>query len=220
MRLAEPLAGSRVLDLGCGEGYVARQLVQAGAASVVGIDISSHMIERARALERHAPLGITYEVGSALELTHHPGASFDLVLAVFVLNYLSLAETTAVMTEVVRLMRPGGRFIFTVPHPALPFLRAKQAPLYFDPKGAGYFSGRDRLFEGRIWRRDGVDVPVWCIHKTFGDYFQALANAGFTRLPDLYELGVEDSDVALDPPFFSAVRDEPLHVAIRIRRDA
>lgn len=219
MKLAEPLAGSRVLDLGCGEGYVARQLMRGGAASLVGIDISAQMIERARASERRAPLGITYEVRSALELAHYPSVSFDLVLAVFVINYLSLAETAAVMKEVVRLLCPRGCFVFTVPHPALPFLRAKEPPLYFDPDGAGYFSGRDRLFEGRVWRRDGVDVPVRYIHKTFGDYFHAFAEAGFTTLAELHELGVEDAQLALDPPFFTPLRDQPLHVAFRLRVD-
>jgi SAM-dependent methyltransferase len=176
------------------------------------------MIERARASEQRAPLGgITYQVGSALELVHHPSASFDLVLAVFVINNLSLAETTVVMKEVVRVLRPGGRFVFTVPHPALPFLRAKEPPLYFDPEGPGYFSGRDRLFEGRIWRRAGVDVPVQYIHKTFGDYFHAFAEAGFTSLAELHELGVEDAQLALDPSFFTPLQDQPLHAAFRLR---
>ena len=47
-RLA-PLSGLRVLDLGCGEGYVARKIVDAGAASVLGIDLSAGMIEQALA---------------------------------------------------------------------------------------------------------------------------------------------------------------------------
>ena len=44
-----PLAGMRVLDLGCGEGYVARLAAEAGAASVTGIDVSPAMVGNARA---------------------------------------------------------------------------------------------------------------------------------------------------------------------------
>ena len=41
---------ARVLDLGCGEGYVARQLGERGARSVHGIDVSAEMVERAKSL--------------------------------------------------------------------------------------------------------------------------------------------------------------------------
>jgi 2-polyprenyl-3-methyl-5-hydroxy-6-metoxy-1,4-benzoquinol methylase len=47
MEMCEPLKGLRVLDAGCGEGYVGRQLLQRGASSVHGIDISEKMIEQA-----------------------------------------------------------------------------------------------------------------------------------------------------------------------------
>ena len=53
-----PLPGRRVLDLGCGEGFVARQIKAAGAESVLGIDLSEGMIEQARAEERRNPIGI------------------------------------------------------------------------------------------------------------------------------------------------------------------
>src|ERR1700691_6662725 len=43
-----PVAGKHVLDLGCGEGYVARLASQAGAQSLFGIDISSEMVGRAQ----------------------------------------------------------------------------------------------------------------------------------------------------------------------------
>src|SRR6185503_14393888 len=64
LELCGDLAGKQVLDLGCGEGYVARQLARAGAA-VVGIDLSSGMIEQARQAEEALPLGIRYAVGDA-----------------------------------------------------------------------------------------------------------------------------------------------------------
>jgi SAM-dependent methyltransferase len=43
-----PLEGTHVLDLGCGEGYVARLAAEAGAASVFGVDISAEMVKSAR----------------------------------------------------------------------------------------------------------------------------------------------------------------------------
>lgn len=216
--LCEPIAGAAVLDAGCGEGYVARQLRQRGAARVEGIDISSGMIEAARTAEQANPLGISFSVGNAVDLSSFPDSSFDLAIAIFLFNYLTLADMLIAMGEIRRVLRPGGRFVFSVPHPALPFLRGKEPPFFFDRAGFGYFSGRDCEFHGRIWRRDNSDVPVRCVHKTLADYFSALAHIGFAAMLEVHELGVTDDHLKLDPDFFGPLVDQPLHVACRIIR--
>jgi SAM-dependent methyltransferase len=214
----EPLASARVLDLGCGEGYVARQIMARGPGRLVGMDISAGMIEKARAAEAEAPLGIDYHVGTATDLSRFEPGSFDLVVAVFLFNYLSRDETARTMREVARVLRPGGRFLFTVPHPLYPFLRGKEPPFYFAREEGGYFSARDQLFEGRIWRRDGVALPVRCVHKTLSDYFGCLAEAGFRSLPEVHELSVTAAHLALDPAFFGPLADLPLHMAFHLER--
>ena len=122
------------------------------------------------------------------------------------------------MGEVHRVLRPGGRFVFAVPHPSLAFLGEKRAPFYFEPDGVGYFSGRDRQFEGEIWRRDGKSVPVRSVHKTMEDYLTGLRDAGFNRMPDVVELRATEEHLELDPEWFGPLRDLPLHVAFRLTR--
>ncbi len=213
-----PLESQRVLDLGTGEGYVARQLMERGAASVHGIDVSAEMIARARSQKEGQEQALSYAVGDATCLAEQEDASFDLVMAVFLFNYLDREQTQACMSEVARVLRPGGRFIFAVPHPSLPFVREEQPPFYFARGDQGYFSGRDALFEGRIWRRGGEGVRVRCVHKTLDDYFQALAGAGFRHMPELRELHATDEHLAFDPEFFEPLRDQPLHLAFRLER--
>lgn len=215
-----PVEGLDVLDLGCGEGYVARQLKQRGAKTLEGIDISEEMIKSAQEREASEQLGIRYRAGDASVLEMFEDASFDLVAAVFLFNYLDRAHTEATMTQVNRVLRPGGRFVFAVPHPSLSFMRGEEEPFYFARNGAGYFSGRDQQFEGKIWRRDGVGVAVRCVHKTLDDYFRALHGAGFTRLPDIHELHATDEHLAFDPAFFGPLEDQPLHLAFRIQKEA
>lgn len=212
----EPVAGLRVLDLGCGEGYVARRIAARGAASITAYDISPGMIEQARRAEAAQPLGIDYRVGDASRDLGLPASGFDLVIAVFLFNYLDTTQTTAVMRAVHHALRPGGRFVYTVPHPLLPFLRPKQGPFWFDRGNSGYFDGRNVLFEGRIWRRDGVDVPVRCVHKTFGDYFDAMTAANFRTMPTVTELRVTDEHLDLDPVFFGPLDQQPLHVMFEL----
>src|ERR1700739_1475617 len=168
-----PLTGKQVLDLGCGEGYVARLVAQAGAQSGFGIDISSEMVGRAQGAASGAPCPMTFRRGKAIDFGEFPREQFDRVIAVFMVSYLSRAEMTEVFRTVRSRLAPAGRFIFTVPHPFLPYIRAREKPVYFDSKGRDYFAGVDEPYEGYIWRRDSKAVPVSYIHKTFADYFNA-----------------------------------------------
>ena len=215
----EPVNAQSVLDLGCGEGYFARQLARRGAGHLEGLDLSPEMIARAREQEVEEPLGIRYRVGDAPNLQHFDAACFDLVVAVFLFNYLDRAATAATLAEIYRVLRPGGRFVFAVPHPSLPFMRAEEPPFYFRRGSAGYFSGRDQSFEGRIHRRDGVAVPVRCVHKNLADYFQALSAAGFRSMPDIEELWATPDIQAVDPDFFEPLADQPLHLAFRLEKN-
>ena len=212
-----PLNGAHVLDLGCGEGYVARQIAALGAASLFGVDISAEMIQNARrAVTPEGTCAMRFEVADAASRTEFPRSTYDRIVAVFLFNYLTRAEMTAVLRCARELLAPGGTFVFTVPHPCFPYMRAPSAPFYFDTQGQNYFSGVDQTYAGHIWRRDGAGVPVRCVHKTFADYFTALAEAGFTALPDVVELRVTEEHVKLDPAFFSPLDGYPLHVLFRI----
>ncbi|PHJ54986.1 methyltransferase type 11 [Nostoc linckia z18] len=216
--LCEPVNGLRVLDIGCGEGYCSRELRRRGAAQVHGIDLSQSMIEAAIVQEVENALGISYEVGCATNLKQFNNGELDLVVAVFLFNYLTIAQTQECMTEVARVLRPGGRFVFSVPHPSFPYMREPGYPFYFQVEGKGYFSKRDRQFPGRIWKRDGSWLNVQLIHKTFEDYFNALKIAGFNTMPILQELRVTPEHIALDESFFSPLLDQPLHLAIQVSR--
>lgn len=218
LALCEPVAGLQVLDLGCGEGYCSRELRRRGAEAVLGIDLSQGMVEAARSQESQEGLGIQYEVGCATDLSQFGDRQLDLVVAVFLFNYLTTEQTQQCMAEVSRILRPGGRFIFSVPHPAFPYMRQPEYPFYFQVDGAGYFSQRDRQFPGRIWKRDGSWLEVQLVHKTLEDYFDALKAAGFNTMPTLRELRVLPEHVALDPSFFTPLIDYPLHLAVQVSR--
>lgn len=98
--------GSHVLDVATGPGYVARAAFGRGAR-VVGVDFSSAMIARAR---RAAP-DVEFEEADATALPF-ADASFDAVT----MNYglLHLAEPERALSEARRVLKPGGRFAFSV----------------------------------------------------------------------------------------------------------
>jgi SAM-dependent methyltransferase len=98
-------AGSRVLDVACGPGFVS-EAAAARAAQPVGVDIAAAMVELAR--ERCPEL--TFVVGDALQLPF-PDASFDAVTMNFGILHVSQPERA--LAEAHRVLAPGGRLAFT-----------------------------------------------------------------------------------------------------------
>lgn len=216
--LCGDVSGFSVIDLGAGEGYCAREIARRGAARITGIELSEEMVSLAKKQQADDDQVISYHVGDVTDLAE-PEQSYDLALGVFVYNYLSIEQTRKSFSQVYRLLKPGSDFVFSVPHPSFPFIKTERdKPFYFDTTGAGYFSSRDRLCSGEIWCRDGTSLNVQMIPKSLEDYFSALADAGFTQLPQLLELGVDEAMLALDPDFFTPLKDIPLHLAFKIKK--
>jgi len=211
------LNGRSVLDIGCGEGYCARELKRRGAGDYLGIDLSSQMIEAARLQETKDQYGIKYDACNVVEFK--PNRQFDLCVAVFLFNYLPVEEMQRVFSMVYQSLKPQGEFIFSVPHPFFPFVRTEQIPpFYFSASGKNYFADVNQQFEGEIWKRNGEPLHVQCIHKTFGDYFGGLKKAGFSNMPDIKELTVTPDLLTIDKDFFSPLLNEPLHVLFKISK--
>ena len=93
--------GERILDLGCGDGQLTAQLTETGAV-VTGVDASAEMVVAAR--ER----GVDALEAKAESLPF-PDASFDAVFSNAVLHWVR--DHDAMMTEVRRVLKPGGRFV-------------------------------------------------------------------------------------------------------------
>ena len=100
--------GDRALDLGCGNGAATRVLADAvgSGGSVVGLDLSPAMVERARQALGDSATPVTLLVGDASD-PDLPAASFDVVTASLVLFFLP--EPAAALSRWVRLLAPGGR---------------------------------------------------------------------------------------------------------------
>ncbi|WP_437679996.1 class I SAM-dependent methyltransferase [Sorangium sp. So ce131] len=104
------LDGMSVLDLACGEGFNTRKLKQLGAGRTVGVDISEEMIRLARDQEARRPLGIEYVCSDVKQLGKL--GEFDLVTAVFLLNYAESWDELVRMCQVIyENLKPGQRFV-------------------------------------------------------------------------------------------------------------
>lgn len=116
LRLAGDVAGRAILDAGCGSGPLSAELLARGAA-VTGIDGSPAMIALARArLGDDVPLHVG-DLAAPLPFADH---ALDDAVASLVLHYLE--DWDAPLAELRRVLRPGGRLIVSVNHPAVRLL--------------------------------------------------------------------------------------------------
>jgi len=102
-------AGERVLDIGCGPGFLCESMgeIVGPKGAVVGIDISADLIARCNG--RKTSARVSYEVGDATQL-HQPNASFDVVVCTQVAEYV--ADVERVFSEAFRVLKPNGRTVF------------------------------------------------------------------------------------------------------------
>ena len=102
--------GRRALELGCGTGIFLEKVAPAGAR-IVGLDLSADLLAKARARLTGAP-NVLLHRGDAEQMPY-AASSFDAVYGSSVLHHLDLDRALA---EVFRVLRPGGRCVFTEPN--------------------------------------------------------------------------------------------------------
>jgi SAM-dependent methyltransferase len=168
-----PCEGLDVLDAGCGEGYMGRLLAERGAR-VVGADISDSLLAAARAHGDAERLGLRYTVAS-LEDLPEPDDSFDLVVCNHVLSDVS--DPGRALTELGRVLRPGGRLIALMLHPCFYTAHAERDASGSIPV-ATYFTERTI---SQPFMVAGIESPDE-VHMNFRPlefYASALTGAGF-----------------------------------------
>lgn len=166
-----PAAG-RVLDLGTGEGQVAR-LAAAAGLDVVGVDPSAAQVTEAA----RRGGGALWARAAAASLPFGP-ASFDAVVACLVFEHID--DVDGAIAEVARVLRPGGRFLFLLNHPLL------QTP------GSGWIDDQILDPPEQYWRigpylaeqatieqvQKGVFIRF--VHRPLSRYLNALVEAGLS----------------------------------------
>jgi 2-polyprenyl-3-methyl-5-hydroxy-6-metoxy-1,4-benzoquinol methylase len=173
------VANLDVLDAGCGEGYMARELARRGAHHVNGIDTSGELIKAAEAAE--VP-GTSFSEASASDLPF-AADSLDVVLANHLLN--DLPNISDPMGEFARVLRPGGRFIAMMLHPCFYEHHAERSPASQMLSANEYFT---RRAVKQPFEVDGLTSPTastsWV--RPLESYTEALTDTGLviTRLTE------------------------------------
>lgn len=170
--LAESLLAShaRILDIGTGEGQIARLLVSNGA-EVVGIDPTENQI--VEAARRGG--GPVYARAGAHELPF-ASAAFDAVIACLVFEHISAVDDA--LAEVARVLRPGGRFAFFLNHPLLQTKDSGWVDDHMVDPPEQYWRIGPYLREAESVEEVELGVFIPFIHRPLSRYVNAMSDAG------------------------------------------
>ncbi len=197
--------GRNGLDIGCGEGYNTRQLARR-VARMTAIDVAEVFIGHARAEEEREPLGIEYQVASAVALPFGD-ASFDFCTGF--MSFMDIPEPKLVVREAYRVLKPGGFLQFSITHPCFNTpgrrnLRDENGRTYAFEIG-DYFGTEDAVIQEWTFSAAPKDIRdsvrpfrVPAFNRTLSQWFNLLLGTGFV-LEQVEEPRPSDEVVAQHP---------------------
>lgn len=153
-----------VLEIGCGSAPCSSWLARDGVGFVTAFDLSLGML-------RHADGAVPLVQADAQSLPYLDD-SFDVAFSAFgALPFVP--DVTPVLADVARVLRPGGRLVFSVTHPMR----------WIFPDDPQEFEARISYFDREYVETDDAGRVTYAeFHRTFGDWVRALVAAGFVLL--------------------------------------
>lgn len=185
-----------ILDAGCGPGILAAYLLANGARSVIGLDITPRMLELARERAPGARL-LLADLGKPLPIEDD---AVDVVAASLALDYVR--DWSMPLSEFVRVLRPGGRLVFSVQHPTASY--AWYQPV--TPFGVHYVETDWRGFGNEV-----VTVPDY--YRSFDEVVNPVIGAGF-RIEQLTDAKPVADLREVDPDAFEKYSRKPTFMVV------
>jgi SAM-dependent methyltransferase len=195
---AAELAGARrVLDVGCGEGQIARLAAGIdGVAAVVGVDPTWNQLTAAVARGG----SVRYTRGAATGLPFVDG-SFDAVVACLVFEHVT--DVDAAIAEVARVLEPGGRFCFWLNHPLIQTPDSGWIDDQIVDPPEQYWRIGAYLAEAETVEEVELDVHIRFVHRPLSRYVNTLAAHGLL-IEHMLEPAPPPGFLALAPEYTEA----------------
>jgi 2-polyprenyl-3-methyl-5-hydroxy-6-metoxy-1,4-benzoquinol methylase len=165
LRLIGPVAGKRVLEIGCGGAQASIAFARQGAA-VTAVDIASSEIEFARGLAEEHHVSIEFYQRDMADLSPVASGSQDVVFSAYAFNYVD--NLPSCFKEVCRVLKGGGLFVWSGAHPFGHSVEPETLRLH-----RSYFE------TGKTVEGEETGCAFASVHRTVSDYFNLLVEAGF-----------------------------------------
>ncbi len=168
LKLFGPIAGHKVLDIGCGSGHSLQYMGNQGAKELWGLDLSTKQIETADHLLRNQPVKVSLFESPMEENPGIPSEYFDIAYSIYALGWTVDLQRT--LSNIHSYLKPGGMFIFSWEHPIHDRLSYKESSFTFE---------KSYNIEGPEYNEAWPDDVV-IYHRKLSTYINTLIETGFT----------------------------------------
>ena len=215
-KLVDGFKNKVVLDLGCGNGYLAPKLLRQSPSRIIMMDISKHNLAHARA--KCTDPRVSFLQQDATEPWSVDSSSVDIVYSNMMLNEIENIKTP--IEETFRVLRDGGAFTFSITHPAwdlfvyaqekagVPSKKIKNLGGYFWRGFSKFIMSGNSRNKPELAEKYSQEFEVEHYHRPLADYFEQLVKAGFVvrRLlePELTK------ELLHNNPRFAEYEDNPI----------
>jgi len=176
LEMMGPVTGKDILDLYCGAGYLTRRLATLGA-KVTAVDSSERLIGIAREVNKRENFKIEYAVAEPTDLSVIEDSMFDDIVCN--MGLMTARDLTGTIAELARMVKLGGRFIFSIVHPCFCM---PDACWVRDETGKLIYKTVDNYYTEGWWPSDlagAVRGRSKTKHRTLSRYVNALSARGF-----------------------------------------
>ncbi|KAF2074625.1 hypothetical protein CYY_004064 [Polysphondylium violaceum] len=191
--LPKSVKGMDILELGAGDGFTMKYLVEQGAASVTGYDISEKMITLAKNMNENNN-NVIAEVKD-LETLQLPEQQYDLVVSFYTFHYIF--NYKSIMETIVKSLKQGGKLVIVMEHPI--YTASIEQPIWIErPSGDRAWPVSNYFIEGKRIR-NWIDFEgVVKYHRTLSTYIQTPIGLGL-NLTHLEEFCPSDQQILKNP---------------------
>lgn len=165
--------GKRILDVGCGEGYLSRLMAQR-KMKVWGVDLSPALIKAAKEEEQKTPLGISYKVADMRKIPFLP-SSFDVVVSNQSMHEIDSPQVA--LLEFSRLLARKGKLILLFLHPCFDFWQKKGETTSI----SGHYFKAQKIQKPH-YLVGGIQspAPYFYLHLPLEEWVRIINEAGFS----------------------------------------
>lgn len=211
LEIVGSLKNKTIIELGCGNGYLAPKLLEQDPNQIIMMDISKYNL--AHAAKKTSDARVNFLEQDATELWKVGSSSTDLVYSNMMLN--EIEDIQATIEEAFRVLKDGGVFVFSVTHPAWDlfiYAQEKAGVSSHKVKGlGGYFRRGFAKFVMKSGGRNASDnreFEVEHYQRPISDYFKVLRSVGFS-VDQLLEPELT-KELLRHAPRFSEYADNPV----------
>lgn len=211
-KIMPDITNKKILDLGCGYGENDKYFKELGAKSVLGVDISKHMIEMANKYNKIED--IEYKVMSMEEINQIED-KFDIVISSLAFHYIK--DYKKLISDIYHLLNNGGYLIFSQEHPFTTCIKytenVKKGHTIIDNKYFGLFSDYNRP---GLRTKEWFEKDVIKYHRTFAEIINELVRNGFS-IENIEEPVASEEAITKNPKYINQL-DRPFFLIVKAKK--